>query len=153
MIYLLQAKSDPSTQTQNRGTNCQGSKRHNEYLAPIKSLTQPSFRITGKLDPIPSSFTRKKSQDLKVSENGEPLQSRGTVAPLQPPALGVHQKEHSRPLIKGKGPHSVSDKPYGMRSPAHGSLAYAHGKALLNNVFQVIVFSCNKMLCNKIPCS
>lgn len=108
-------------------------------LTALEPLKPHSFNTPAKLDPIPLSFTTPKNLN-NLAQDGKPMQPRGIVAPLQPPVpLGVRHKEKLRPLSREKRPQSDTSKTayYGTRGPEHGPLAHTHGKALLNNIFQV----------------
>ncbi|CAB4008660.1 phosphatase 1 regulatory subunit 12A-like [Paramuricea clavata] len=122
-------------QTSRQTPNSESKRPTKGNLAPIKPLSQPSLNLSAKLDPIPLLHSNKKAPQSRGIVTPHNVQSRGIVAPLQPP---VQKEQPGLSLLsRDKLQHLSAGTQYGSRGPDHGPLAQAHSKQLLNNVFKV----------------
>ena len=130
---FFQASDREAEKGKNERTSSGPTKQTKGGHGPIKPLPQPSF--PAKLDPIPLLHPSRKlsqSRDIVTSHN---IQSRGIVAPLQPP---VQKEQPGLSLLsRDKLQYPSAGTNYGARGSDHGPLAQAHSKELLNNVFKV----------------
>ena len=126
-LCFVQTSRLEAKQTDRKTTSSEANRPTKGSLTPMKPLPQTSLNFPSKLDPIPLPNSNKKAQSH--------FQSRGIVAPLEPPA----QKEPPGLSLLSRdrlhNPNTGTN--YGVRGPDHGPLAEAHSKELLNSIFKV----------------